>query len=156
MAKEYGRLPTIPEYYSQHINNSVDLTVAPKQCCPFHKEDTPSLSYSAQKKRWRCFGACKVGGDIIDLHMKHYKLMSRAEAECSLKAMYGVVEEVQLRHRVIAHLVNEEKVDNESIYQKALLLANTPERWLEMDYCMSKTPVDYTELKNIVTEWETK
>ena len=47
-----GRLPTIPEYYMDFINKNVDLTKEPKQCCPFHKEDTPSFSYSAMKKVW--------------------------------------------------------------------------------------------------------
>lgn len=33
--------------------------------CPFHDDRTPSLKVDG--KRWHCFGACGVGGDVIDL-----------------------------------------------------------------------------------------
>lgn len=38
--------------------------------CPLHDERTPSLYvYHDEAKgwRWRCFGACVTGGDIVDL-----------------------------------------------------------------------------------------
>jgi DNA primase catalytic core len=33
--------------------------------CPFHDDQTPSLSVSPSKNLWRCFGACDTGGDVI-------------------------------------------------------------------------------------------
>lgn len=75
-----GRLPTIPEYYQRFIDQKVNLLWEPKQCCPFHKEDTPSFSYSVEKDVWRCFGACKCGGDVVALHRKNYHLKSREDA----------------------------------------------------------------------------
>ena len=148
-----GRIPTIPEYYIKYINKNVDLTEAPKQCCPFHKEDTPSFSYSAEKGRWRCFGACKAGGDVVELHRRNYNLSSREEALKSLKALYEVIEKVSLNKENVNLFVNDDRVEFESLYQKALLMANCPERWLEMDYVMSKTPVEISDLKLMLDKW---
>ena len=157
MQKEIiGRLPTIPEYYRDWINKNVDLEYNPKQCCPFHKEDTPSFSYSAEKGKWRCFGSCKCGGDIIDLHKKNYHLRSRTEAECSLKNLYHIVDKIELKRENVNLFVDDDKITQEVIYQKALLLANNVEKWLELDYFMSKTPIDITELESIVKRWESE
>ena len=147
-----GRLPTIPEYYMDFINKNVDLTKEPKQCCPFHKEDTPSFSYSAMKNVWRCFGACHCGGDVVDLHKKNYGFSSREEADKSLKAYYGVIEKVTLQQYV-------REVDNEVVYKNtyytlAVPWASCPERWVQLDYVMSKTPVDTIELEALVHEWQ--
>ena len=40
-----------------------------KQCCPFHKERTPSFSISQSKQIFKCFG-CDVSGDCITLISK--------------------------------------------------------------------------------------
>ena len=153
MEKLY-RLPTIPEYYRDMINKSVDLSMEPKQCCPFHKEDTPSFSYSAEKGKWRCFGGCKRGGDVIDLHQMNYKMQSRSEAEKSLKALYGVVDKVKELQKEPIHLnVNQDRIFSESIYQEALIRANTIDKQLEMDYIMSKYPADMSELKCAMDKW---
>ena len=34
--------------------------------CPFHEEQTPSFRVDAERQRWRCWGACGIGGDSID------------------------------------------------------------------------------------------
>lgn len=151
-----GRLPTIPEYYRLYINRSVDLLDSPKQCCPFHKENKPSFYYSAEKGKWRCFGGCKCGGDVIDLHKKNFGLASRKEAEESLQARHKIPQKKALvTLDLMATSVNEEKVSFEEVYQKALILANCPERWLELDYVMSKTPVEELDLRELLQKWET-
>ena len=155
MLQYLGRLPTIPEYYKEMINNSVDLSLEPKQCCPFHQEDTPSFSYSASKGVWRCFGGCKCGGDVIALHKKNYHLQTREEAEKSLKALCGMRDVIPqtLELTTTEVFVNEDKISDEVTYLKAIALANCPTRWLELDYVMSKIPVDNIELADLVRKW---
>jgi len=41
--------------------------------CPFHKDDTPSMTVSAEKGLWHCFG-CGEGGDVIAFLMKIERL----------------------------------------------------------------------------------
>lgn len=41
--------------------------------CPFHKDDTPSMTVSAEKGLWHCFG-CGEGGDVIGFFMKIERL----------------------------------------------------------------------------------
>ena len=38
--------------------------------CPFHDDRTPSFVVWIDSQRWRCFGACATGGDVIDLLQK--------------------------------------------------------------------------------------
>lgn len=35
--------------------------------CPLHEERTPSFVIYEDTQRWRCFGACGSGGDVINL-----------------------------------------------------------------------------------------
>lgn len=154
MLGKTGVMPTIPEYYKGMINSSVDLTAEPKQCCPFHKEDTPSFSYSAERGKWRCFGGCKCGGDVIDLHRKNYGLKTREEAERSLRAICGVEYTKQLSKVPVGKLVNADRIDNEVLYQKTVMKADSIPRWLELVHLMSKTPVDFEEMKLLYSRWE--
>jgi len=41
--------------------------------CPFHKDDTPSMTVSVEKGLWHCFG-CGEGGDVIGFVMKIERL----------------------------------------------------------------------------------
>lgn len=38
-----------------------------KGCCPMHQEKTPSFYIWTDHQKWRCFGACTCGGDVLDL-----------------------------------------------------------------------------------------
>lgn len=150
-------LPTIPEYYKKFIDKDVDLRLNPKQCCPFHKEDTPSFSYSAEREVWRCFGACKCGGDVIALHQKLRHIQTRKEAKQSLESIYGIKQTMQeTSFDTEPATVNSLRLELEMVYQKALILANKPERWIELDYAMSKYPVEAVELEALVQGWTLK
>lgn len=45
-----------------------------KGSCPFHLERTPSFVVFPESQRWKCFGACGEGGDVIDLLRKAGRL----------------------------------------------------------------------------------
>jgi hypothetical protein len=38
--------------------------------CPLHNEKTESFCWYSRNNSWYCFGACGVGGDVIDLYQK--------------------------------------------------------------------------------------
>lgn len=47
--KERADIVKVAEYFG----------IKAKQCCPFHKEKTPSFSISKSKQIWKCFGCDK-------------------------------------------------------------------------------------------------
>lgn len=148
-----GRYPTVPEYYKAFIDSKVDLTNEPKQCCPFHKEDTPSFSYDFRTGRWSCFGACHAHGDVIDMHQRHFKIQSREQAEIDL-AKRCRVDRTKLQIETKESIyVNKKKVDLKTAFVKANMLANTPERWVQLDEVMTKYPPSEEELYNLYVEW---
>lgn len=141
---------TIPEYFSKYINNSIDLNTTPKVCCPFHQEDTPSFSYSALMGKWRCFGACHVGGDVIALHQKHKHLKNRQEAYgdlCKLEG-YDAAEVLTLQETKSDNIqIDDVEVMNSSIYNSIIFKLTKPEQWIELDQIMSEYPIDQERLK---------
>jgi hypothetical protein len=149
---------TVPEYYTKFISSKVNLEQEPKQCCPFHKEDTPSFSYMDYSGRWRCFGSCKTGGDVIDLHRMNYKLKDRKQAEESLHSVLGIpmhkVTSIESLTEVV--VINEDNAELDRMYHLGLLYAKSPDRWVEMDYVMSIYPVDVVRLKDMLSEWGVK
>lgn len=155
MPKIVGRMPTVPEYYQEHINMNVSLLDNPKQCCPFHNEKTPSFSFNPETGRWSCFGACHAHGDVIDMHQRIYHLSNRDEARKSLMSLYEVnaVDELSKLDDWTRTHVNEDRVYDEVSYQRALALATTPDRWLRLDYVMSIVPVETWRLVELINEW---
>lgn len=152
---QYGIIPTVPQYYLDFINPKVDLTVTPKQCCPFHREDTPSFSFDIRTGRWSCFGSCHAHGDVVEMHKRWMKLNSREEAEADLYAKYKVpqpsTEEKLERARDIKPIPQQE-VNFEIEYVRACELARTPEDYVELDAIMAEYPVSYLNLKNFNIE----
>lgn len=149
----YGRLPTVPEYYKAFIDSHVDLTEEPKQCCPFHKEDTPSFSYDGRTGRWSCFGSCHAHGDVIEMHRRWCKLPTKEAAEDDLNRICKIQKpKVRIGEREIT-LINQEKVEEKATFIKAKRMATTPERWIELDEVMSKYPVSEDELYDLTLKW---
>lgn len=60
-----------------------------KARCPFHEDDTPSLSVNQQKNVWTCY-SCQRGGDLVEFVTLLYG-KSRGEALMYLEKMYGSV-----------------------------------------------------------------
>lgn len=149
MSKLSEKLPTIPQYYKEHVDPKVDLEATPSLPCVFHNEKTgKSFSYSRQLHIWRCFGQCHCGGDVIDLHRLNYRLKSREEAKKSLFSLYGL----ELKKEDISFEKEEVKIDEKDVYRRqvyslAVSLAKCPDDWDELDYILSKVPYDVGELE---------
>lgn len=148
-----GRLPTVPEYYREFINSDVNLASSPKQCCPFHDEKTPSFSYNVNTDRWFCFGRCHCGGGVIEMHQRWFHFDTKAEAESDLRKKCNAVKRVTLESLAEPRYIPEENIENNVVYARAVALANTPERWLELDYEMSKSPYDRLNLLDLIARW---
>lgn len=147
-------LISVPEYFQKFIDSKVNLNQTPKVCCPFHNERTPSFSYNPGTGRWRCFGACKRGGDVYDMHMMNYHLRSRPEAIKSLHKMFGItLKESITMDASEPVMLDKEAVELDELYNKCLLKADCPERWVELDYVMSIYPTDPMRLKALLGEW---
>lgn len=129
---------SIPQYYAERISPTTDLASEPKQCCPFHKEDTPSFSYSAERGLWRCFGTCKTGGDVIELHRMNMNLPTRDEAVASLAAILGISEDDYYSFEAPVEKGLSDNYKELIRLQRSLeLKAHTPEQWVELDEAMS-------------------
>lgn len=147
---------TVPEYYAKYIDSKVNLAEVRKVCCPFHEEKTPSFSYDAVNDRWRCFGACHTGGDVVDLHKFNYHLRTREEALESLCHLeHKPYRKGATKEDYVAALkeVNTDSIEFEVLYNKLLIHATTPERWLQLDYAMQVYPSDIYRLKDLEKEW---
>ena len=149
-----GRLPSVVEYYKEFIDSSVDLAADTKQCCPFHSEKTPSFSYNPNTGTWRCFGACHTGGGVVRMHKMYFHFSTDEEAETDLRKKYNVAMPNTLDAMVKDSYVSEDSVEDQMTYAEAVALANTPERWLELDYAMSKYPYDRLNLIDLIIRWK--
>jgi len=151
---EYGTMPTVAQYYKDFIDAKVDLIKEPKQCCPFHKEKTPSFSYMPQRGVWSCFGACKVrGADVIKMHQMKFHLNTREEAEESLRSLYKCPKKEETRLTEKRVVINESDVEYQSLVNRCIMLANTPEKWVELDELMTYYPPEILDLQDLITRW---
>jgi len=84
---------SIPTYYIDVIDSSVDLTANRSQPCPLHEETVASFRYYPDTDSFYCFG-CRKGGDVIDLCMyieqKEDQTFNRLKAVIWLAKVYGV------------------------------------------------------------------
>ena len=151
---EYGTMPTVAQYYKDFIDAKVDLIKEPKQCCPFHKEKTPSFSYMPQRGVWSCFGACKVrGADVIKMHQMKFHLNTREEAEESLRSLYKCPKKEETRLIEKRVVINESDVEYQSLVNRCIMLVNTPEKWVELDELMTYYPPEILDLQDLITRW---
>jgi DNA primase len=130
----------IPTYILVYIDSKLDVNDAPRNavCCPFHKEETPSFTYSPTKKLWRCWGKCKIGGDVIALHQRNYNLRTRDDAIKSLASILNINEKTNLTFELPKVKLDEEHINYVAAYNNAKMVALTIDDWLELDYIMSQ------------------
>ena len=152
MSDELSKLPSIPEYYKKYVDHKVDLNSTPHIPCYFHDEQSgKSFSYSPELHKWRCFGRCHCGGNVIDLHRLHYKLKDYEEAKKSLFKLCGIKLEETISFVKEEVEINEKDVYRRRVYSLAVKLARNPDDWLELDYILSKVPYDVKELEVFCT-----
>ena len=69
LVKEIRSTLKMPEVIGQHVRLRRFAT-SYKGDCPFHQPNEPTFHISEDGRRWRCFGACDTGGDVIDFVMR--------------------------------------------------------------------------------------
>ncbi len=158
-----GKLPSVPEYFKEFIDSNVDLVANPKQCCPFHEEDTPSFSYDKRTGRWSCFGACHAHGDVIDMHMRKFHLRSREVAEEDLNKRCGIKKSsLQRLDESLAELKQSQEdlssnklsePSDELLLAQLNMFATTPERWIQLDQLMTYYPFDKEKASKLLQSW---
>lgn len=149
---------TVPQYFKQYVDKNIDLTETNAICCPFHKEKTPSFRYNPSTGMFRCFGACKTGGDVVVLHRLNYRLKDNITAEESLCKLLGIVP-MKLRDLNVLEthvIIDDDSLRLDRIYNLCLMHANTIERWIEMDYVMSFYPPDIIRLESLLLKWRVR
>lgn len=66
---------SLPDYYMDYVDETINLDRYNRDCCPLHDEDSPSFFYFEDSGRFHCFG-CDKSGTVVDLH---YYLRKREE-----------------------------------------------------------------------------
>lgn len=143
---------SIPDYWRTYVNPNIDLEREPKQPCPFHHEQHgKSLSYSAEKGYFSCFGACHVlGGDVVRMHMLNYKISDYDRAEESLARLYGIKRDKELTFAKPQVRVDTKEVALRVAIARASSIAVTPEDWCELDMIMSQYPPDIDKIEMFI------
>lgn len=131
----------IPTYSKKYINPEWNLDEEPLQYCPWHEDGSKkSWSFSKERGVFRCFGQCKVGGNVIALHQKNFNLHSKDEAIESLRELLKIPkEEISFKIRK-PEVVNNFKVDYDTAYLLALRKAEkSDDDFIELAYIMSQS-----------------
>lgn len=112
-----------------------------KACCPFHNEKTPSFFVMPDKGKWRCYGACQEGGNVIDFVMKADNLPYPLACKKLLKEYLHIdLKEAEL------HLTPEEE-KQEKLRQTMLIYTDLACKWFveqfNADYPAAKAAKAY-------------
>lgn len=147
---------SIPEYYKKFCDSNVDLNEVRSIPCKFHNEKHgKSFTFSPEKKLWRCWGSCHCGGGVVQLHRLNYGLRNDTEARESLADILGIKEDKKELHIPKEAVPDEFSAQLRVLQAKAIRMATTVDRWLELDYEMSQYPVTTEQLEMLITKWET-
>lgn len=114
--------------------------------CPFHNDNTPSLTVSSAKGIYKCF-ACDASGDVIAFLQEHLKL-SFVEAIQMLAKKYGV--EIPEDSCSVADDANQRKRESMLIindfaakFFAETLFRESEESHKALDYATSRWPIEY-------------
>lgn len=146
---EVEDLIDIPTYYQRFCDKDVDLNVTRNIPCKFHGEvHGKSFTFSPEKGVFRCWGQCKCGGGVIQLHRLNYHLRDDEEARKSLENILGIVRTTD-KQLIVPKVVEADEVKAElnALIAKCVRRAKTVEQWLELDYVMSQYPVEKEKLE---------
>lgn len=147
------KLPSVPDYFKNYVDKDIDLANVKSIPCPFHNETHgKSFSYAPMLGKWRCWGACHCGGDVIDLHRLNYRLRTREEAKASLCAMLGIRPDTELSFERVTPTVDAKEVYRNRLYALAVSIAKEPDAWEKLDYILGKAPFDTRELEVFCAE----
>ena len=147
------KLPSVPDYFKLYVDRDIDLNNVKSIPCPFHGETHgKSFSYTPVLGKWRCWGACHCGGDVIDLHRLNYRLRTREEAKASLCALLGIRPTTELSFERVTPTVDAKEVYRNRLYALAVSIAKEPDAWIKLDYILSKAPFDTRELEVFCAE----
>lgn len=84
---------SIPEYYMDYVDETVNLDVYGKDRCPLHDEETPSFFYFRESGLFHCFGCGKTGA-VTELHYHIQKRVdpsyTKIKAVLDLAKMYNI------------------------------------------------------------------
>lgn len=138
----------VPSYFNKFIDSSVDLVKDNWQCCPFHKEKTPSFRYNPLTGEWQCFGQCKRKGKTVEMHMMRNGIEDKEDAIYDLQKVLGIetAEALSLKKR---DTKTSSEIDREyrACYYEILGKLKTVEDWIDFDYVMSQSVNTYEKTK---------
>lgn len=84
---------SIVDYYSDYIDEDVDLLRYNRDCCPMHDEASPSFFFFENTGTFHCFGCGKTGG-VTELHYHIQKRLNdnykKSRAVIDLAKMYSI------------------------------------------------------------------
>ena len=85
------------DLYGEHDKERADGSVF--ICCPFHRENTPSLSIDESKRRYKCFG-CNSGYRYIDFLVEYDRKVIGVDTSVVQKVNELLKKDPELRARV--------------------------------------------------------
>lgn len=76
--------------------------------CPYHDDNQPSMTIYHRKQDWFCFGSCRTGGDVVNLHQHTLKIFHNNEVNY-IKALESLAELYSIKHLPLYQNVADEK-----------------------------------------------
>lgn len=128
---------TIPKYFMDNIDPTINLEQKPSCLCPFHEEDTPSFRYKGNENYWRCFGRCQDGGSVIELHMRKYGIKNHFDGLWDLKQKFGKKYDLNFKNFFLT-------VDNKEITIEEIL--KPKKQAMSMDEFLKPKKLSLTDL----------